>query len=193
MGEPEPESPWPKSDFKKDMSGEMAASYDPEVVEECWGEFWEKEGLMGADAETVLNDKSGTEKFVMVIPPPNVTGSLHLGHALTTAIEDCLTRWHRMLGHHTLWVPGTDHAGIATQSVVEKMIMKDEGKNRHDYGRDGFIKKVWEWKEEYGNRITMQLRRLGGSVDWNREAFTMDANLSKAVQEFFVLKHREGM
>jgi valyl-tRNA synthetase len=112
-------------------------------------------------------------RFVMVIPPPNVTGSLHLGHALTNSIQDALVRYHRMSGRRVLWVPGTDHAGIATQSVVEKRL-KLEGKTRHDLGREAFVQRVWAWKQEYGNRILMQLRRLGSSLDWSREVFTLD-------------------
>merc|ERR1711871_1467620 len=108
------------------------------------------------------------KRFIMVIPPPNVTGSLHLGHTLTTAIEDALTRWHRMRGDVTLWVPGCDHAGIATQSVVEKRLLKEEKKTRHDLGRENFLKRVWEWKEKNGDRIFTQLRRIAASVDWSR-------------------------
>lgn len=111
--------------------------------------------------------------FVIVIPPPNVTGSLHLGHALTNSIQDALVRYHRMSGRRVLWVPGTDHAGIATQSVVEKRL-KNEGKTRHDLGREAFVQRVWAWKQEYGNRILQQLRRLGSSLDWSREVFTLD-------------------
>ena len=128
----------------------------------------------------------------MVIPPPNVTGTLHLGHALTNAIEDSIVRWKRMSGCETLWVPGVDHAGIATQVVVEKQLMKDEGKTRHDLGRDAFVDKVWEWKRNYANTITHQLRRLGTSVDWSREAFTMDDNLTAAVKEAFIRLYEKG-
>lgn len=110
----------------------------------------------------------------MVIPPPNVTGALHIGHALTNSVEDFLARWHRMHGARVLWVPGTDHAGIATQSVVERKLLENEGKTKHDLGREAFVKTVWEWKEKYGGQICGQLRRLGSSVDWSREAFTMD-------------------
>jgi len=140
-----------------------------------------------------LGKKPDDDKFVMVIPPPNVTGSLHLGHALTAAVEDTLTRWHRMLGHATLYVPGTDHAGIATQSVVEKMLMKESNMNRHDLGREKFIEKVWEWKKDYGNKITTQLRSLGSSVDWSRERFTMDDMCSRAVVEAFNQFHEKGL
>lgn len=122
----------------------------------------------------------------MMIPPPNVTGCLHIGHALTNSIEDCLARWHRMVGHEVLWLPGTDHAGIATQVAVEKRLMKTENKSRHDVGREEFLKRVWDWKSQFGGTICNQLRRLGVSVDWSREAFTMDERCSAAVQEAFV-------
>lgn len=128
----------------------------------------------------------------MVIPPPNVTGSLHLGHALTNAIEDSLTRYNRMKGLTTLWVPGCDHAGIATQVVVEKRLMRDEGKTRHDLGREKFIEKVWEWKNKSGDRIYNQLKRIGSSYDWTRVAFTMDPKLCTAVTEAFVRLHEMG-
>lgn len=131
-------------------------------------------------------------KFVMVIPPPNVTGALHLGHALTCAIEDCITRWHRMNGVTTLWIPGCDHAGIATQVVVEKKLWREEKKTRHDYGREKFIEKIWQWRNDKGDHIYEQFRRLGISVDWSRVFFTMDPNLSKAVTEAFVRLHEDG-
>ncbi|XP_020300510.1 valine--tRNA ligase isoform X2 [Pseudomyrmex gracilis] len=132
-------------------------------------------------------------KFVMVIPPPNVTGFLHLGHALTNAVEDAITRWNRMKGRTTLWNPGCDHAGIATQVVVEKKLWKEEKKSRHDIGREEFIKKIWQWKHEKGDRIYLQLRKLGGSFDWSRACFTMDPKLCKAVTEAFVRLHDEGI
>mmetsp|Transcript_23836 Transcript_23836/g.36767 ORF Transcript_23836/g.36767 Transcript_23836/m.36767 type:complete len:705 (+) Transcript_23836:54-2168(+) len=176
---------------KKDMSGPMNEAYYPSHVEEGWQSWWEESGFYKPpEPSTVAPDAS---KFTMVIPPPNVTGSLHLGHALTAAVEDTLTRWHRMRGDVTLYVPGTDHAGIATQSVVEKMLMKESGVTRHELGRDAFIKKVWEWKEEYGGRITHQLRSLGSSVDWSRERFTMDELCSKAVVEAFNRFHEDGL
>ena len=140
-------------------------------------------------AEAVSPD----DRFVMMIPPPNVTGRLHIGHALTCSIEDTLTRYHRMCGRPTMWLPGTDHAGIATQAVVERKLMKNEGLSRHDLGREKFLQKVWEWKEDHGNTITSQLRHLGASVDWSREAFTMDSNLSVAVKEAFVRMHKKGL
>uniref|UniRef100_A0A7S1UBH3 valine--tRNA ligase n=1 Tax=Phaeomonas parva TaxID=124430 RepID=A0A7S1UBH3_9STRA len=177
---------------KKDMGTEMLPGYQPLAVEAAWQDWWEASGYYSADpadAEGVPDER----KFIMVIPPPNVTGSLHLGHALTAAIQDSLTRWHRMRGDVTLYIPGTDHAGIATQSVVEKKLMKEQGITRHDLGREEFLRRVWAWKEEYGNRITTQLRFLGSSVDWSREAFTMDANLSRAVTEAFVSFHESGI
>lgn len=128
----------------------------------------------------------------MVIPPPNVTGSLHLGHAITVSIEDCVTRWHRMNGRTTIWVPGCDHAGIATQVVVEKKLWREEKKTRHDLGREKFVEKIWEWKNEKGSRIYEQFRRMGVSVDWSRTYFTMDSNLTRAVTESFVRMHEDG-
>jgi valyl-tRNA synthetase len=185
-------NPTPKGE-KKDMSKiPFADAYYPTAVEAGWQDWWEAAGFYSGDPAKALG-RPEDERFIMVIPPPNVTGSLHLGHALTAAVEDTLTRWHRMKGHATLYVPGTDHAGIATQSVVEKMLMKNENKTRHDLGREEFVKKVWEWKGEYGTRITNQLRRLGSSVDWTRERFTMDDMLSKAVVEAFNQFYEKGL
>lgn len=190
----EPEQIWvdntPFGD-KKNIE-EFPTSYQPKYVESAWQAWWEKEGYYTPDLEKALKTLPA-DKFVMVIPPPNVTGSLHLGHALTTAVEDTLTRYHRMKGKIVLWVPGTDHAGIATQSIVEKRLKKDEGLTRHDLGREEFIKRVWQWKEMYGSKITNQIRCLGASVDWTRESFTMDANLSRAVTEAFCRFHEKGL
>jgi len=183
----------PKGEKKDLSSSEMESAYHPSAVEAAWQDWWEKKGYYSCDPEDAMGKKPDADKFVMVIPPPNVTGSLHLGHALTAAVEDTLTRWHRMSGHATLYVPGTDHAGIATQSVVEKMLMKESGQNRHDLGREKFTEKVWEWKEEYGNRITKQLRSLGSSVDWSRERFTMDEMCNKAVIEAFNQLHEKNL
>lgn len=138
---------------------------------------------------TEVNPKG---KFVMVIPPPNVTGSLHLGHAITTSIEDCVTRWHRMNGRTSLWAPGCDHAGIATQVVVEKKVWREQKKTRHDLGREKFVDEIWKWKNEKGDRIYEQFRRMGASVDWTRSYFTMNPNFSKAVIEAFVRMHEDG-
>ncbi len=177
---------------KKKLDGVFPPTYQPKYVESAWQSWWEKEGYYRPDMEQAAK-VSQDEKFVMVIPPPNVTGSLHLGHALTNAVEDTLTRWHRMNGKVALWVPGTDHAGIATQSVVEKRLKKEENLSRHDLGREAFIKRVWEWKETYGNKITGQIRSLGASCDWERESFTMDSNLSTAVTEAFCRFHEDGL
>jgi len=176
---------------KKNLSEPMSATYDPLAVESAWNAWWEKQGYYTPDVEkakTMPQDK----KFVMVIPPPNVTGSLHVGHALTAAIEDSLTRWHRMQGHATLWVPGVDHAGIATQSVVERLMYKNENKTRHDLGREKFLERVWGWKHEYGDRICKQFRLLGVSVDWTRLRFTMDDMCNDAVKASFVKFFDEG-
>ena len=127
-----------------------------------------------------------------MIPPPNVTGSLHIGHALNSTLQDILVRWMRMSGRNTLWVPGTDHAGIATQNVVERQLAK-ENIDRHALGREKFVEKVWEWKKEYGGRIINQLKRMGASCDWERERFTMDEGLSRAVREVFVTLYEEGL
>jgi len=151
---------------------EMPDAYHPSYVESSWQKWWEESGFYSCDPVEAAKRKKD-DKFVMVIPPPNVTGSLHLGHALTAAVEDTLVRWHRMCGHSTMYVPGTDHAGIATQSVVEKKLKKEKDITRHDLGREKFVEKVWEWKTEYGNKITNQLRYLGSSVDWSRERFTV--------------------
>ncbi|CDJ59364.1 hypothetical protein, conserved [Eimeria maxima] len=137
-------------------------------------------------AATAAINATENNKFIMVIPPPNVTGSLHIGHALTVAIEDALTRWNRMRGKIVLWVPGVDHAGIATQSVVERMLMKEEKKNKYDLGREKFIDKVWQWKHKYGNTIVDQIRRVGSSVSWDYFSFTLDDKLSVAVVEAFI-------
>jgi valyl-tRNA synthetase len=156
-----------------DMSEEMAANYNPRAVEAAWYEWWLKEGFF--KPELTADGKPKPEGlFVVPAPPPNVTGSLHIGHALTVAIQDALVRWNRMLGKTVLFNPGTDHAGISCQSVVEKKLWKDEKLTRHDLGREAFVSKVWEWKQKYGDRIYEQFYRLGSSYDWDRAAFTMD-------------------
>uniref|UniRef100_A0A8C5HE09 valine--tRNA ligase n=1 Tax=Gouania willdenowi TaxID=441366 RepID=A0A8C5HE09_GOUWI len=165
-------------------------SYSPQYVEAAWYSWWEKQGFFKPENISEENPKG---VFMMCIPPPNVTGSLHLGHALTNAIQDTLTRWHRMRGETTLWNPGCDHAGIATQVVVEKKLMRERGLSRHDLGRDSFIQEIWKWKNEKGDRIYHQLRKLGSSLDWDRACFTMDDKLSYAVQEAFIRLHEEGV
>ncbi|MEH6642267.1 valine--tRNA ligase [Vreelandella glaciei] len=163
----------------------MEKTYQPEQIETRWYERWEADNRFAPSGQGA--------PFSIMIPPPNVTGSLHMGHAFQDTIMDTLTRWKRMQGNNTLWQVGTDHAGIATQMLVERKIAAEEGKTRHDLGRDAFIDKVWEWKEESGGHITRQLRRMGASVDWSRERFTMDDGFYKAVQEVFVRLHEEKL
>lgn len=164
----------------------MAKGYEPEEVEDKWYKYWVDEGLFTAE---VPSDK---EPFCIVIPPPNVTGSLHMGHALNNTLQDILCRYKRMKGFNVLWQPGTDHAGIATQNVVEKDLMKKDS-SRHSVGREKFIDLVWEWREKYGGIIINQLKKLGSSCDWTRERFTMDEGLSRAVKEVFVRLYEEGL
>ncbi|XP_021752900.1 valine--tRNA ligase, mitochondrial 1-like [Chenopodium quinoa] len=172
---------------KKQLSSLMAKQYSPAVVEKSWYDWWENSGFFVAESN------SSKPPFVIVLPPPNVTGALHIGHALTGAIEDTIIRWRRMSGYNTLWVPGMDHAGIATQVVVEKKIMRERKLTRHDLGREEFVSQVWNWKNEYGGKILKQQRRLGASMDWSRECFTMDEKRSKAVTEAFVRLYNEGL
>lgn len=160
--------------------------YDPQSTEHKWYTYWEQKGLFHAEVDV---DK---QPFSIVIPPPNVTGQLHMGHALDETLQDILIRWRRMQGYNTLWMPGTDHAGIATQIKVEEVLAKD-GVSRYDLGREKFIDKVWEWKHQYGNRILTQLKSLGSSCDWQRERFTMDEGCSKAVREVFVTLYEKGL
>ena len=161
--------------------------YDPASVEKKWYEYWEKNGYFHAEVE---KDK---EAFSIVIPPPNITGQLHMGHALDNTLQDILIRWHRMLGHNTLWMPGYDHAGLATQIKVEEVLKKEEGKTRYDLGREEFLKRVWAWKEQYGDHIINQLKCLGVSCDWERKRFTMDEGCSEAVREVFVSLYEKGL
>ncbi|RPB27171.1 mitochondrial and cytoplasmic valyl-tRNA synthetase [Terfezia boudieri ATCC MYA-4762] len=167
-------------------------AYNPTAVESSWYSWWEKEGFFEPEFGPDGNPKP-EGLFVIPAPPPNVTGALHIGHALTIAIQDTMIRWNRMLGKTVLFVPGFDHAGISTQSVVEKMLWKKERKTRHDLGREKFTELVWEWKEEYHMRIKNQLKKMGASYDWSREAFTMDEARSKAVIEAFVRLHEDGI
>ncbi|CAD5123228.1 DgyrCDS11590 [Dimorphilus gyrociliatus] len=177
---------------KKDTQRPLPDSYNPTYVEAAWNAWWEKEGFFKPEYKTSsLREPNPKGKFMMVIPPPNVTGSLHLGHALTTAVEDCITRWHRMNGKTVLWNPGCDHAGIATQVVVEKKLMREQGLSRHDVGREKFIDEVWKWKNQKGDQIYEQLRKLGGSYDWDRACFTMDEKLYRAVREAFIRLHEK--
>src|SRR5271168_4613877 len=158
-----------------------AAELEPALYE-----GWEREGAFACDPN------SNAEPFTIMIPPPNVTGSLHMGHALTFTVQDTLVRYRRMTGRDVLWQPGTDHAGIATQMVVERLLAS-EGIDRRDLGREKSVERVWQWKAESGGTITRQLRRLGASLDWPRERFTMDDGLSAAVKETFVTLYKEGL
>jgi len=163
----------------------MEKTYDPHAIEQNWYQHWEKQGYFAPST-------SADNSYCIMIPPPNVTGSLHMGHGFNNAIMDTLIRYHRMSGDKTLWQPGSDHAGIATQMVVERQ-MEAEGLSRHDLGRDKFIERIWQWKQKSGGHITSQLRRLGSSLDWQHERFTMDDGLSEAVQEVFVRLYEEGL
>ncbi len=164
----------------------MDKHFDPQAIEAKWYEFWEKTGQFSGNAS------ADGEPYCIVIPPPNVTGILHMGHALNNTIQDVLVRWRRMQGRNVLWVPGTDHAGIATQNVVEKAL-RNEGKSRRDLGREAFVERVWEWRAKYGGTIVNQLRSLGCSCDWTRERFTMDEGLSRAVAEVFCRLYKEDL
>ena len=167
-----------------DSAQNISTTYDPTEIEKKWYQTWEERGY--------FKPSEKGESFCIMIPPPNVTGNLHMGHGFNNAIMDALTRYNRMSGKNTLWQPGTDHAGIATQMVVERQLGA-QGVSRHDLGREKFIEKVWEWKEQSGGNITNQIRRLGSSVDWSRERFTMDEGLSNAVKEVFVKLHEDGL
>lgn len=166
---------------------QMADRFDPSAVEQALYKHWEEQGYFKP------NENPNAPSYCIAIPPPNVTGSLHMGHAFQQTLMDTLIRFHRMEGDNTLWQAGTDHAGIATQMVVERKIAAEEGKTRHDYGREAFIEKIWDWKAYSGGTISQQMRRLGNSIDWERERFTMDDGLSDAVKEVFVRLHEEGL
>ncbi len=168
------------------MGTELPKTFDPQKIEQQWYPYWEQQKLFRAEPE------KGGIPYSIVIPPPNVTGSLHMGHALNNTLQDICVRYKRMDGFNVLWMPGTDHAGIATQNVVEKQLAR-EGLTRHQLGREEFIKRVWKWKEIYGGQIIHQLKRLGASCDWSRERFTMDEGLSRAVREVFVRLYKEGL
>src|SRR5919204_6995762 len=164
----------------------MDTRYDPHGVEERWQRTWEEEGLYRAGAAA-----RRPETYVICVPPPNVTGELHLGHALNGAIQDALIRFHRMCGYDTLWQPGYDHAGISTQNVVEKQLVA-EGTSRQEIGREAFVERTWRWLEETGRTILFQFRRLGASLDYERERFTMDDDYVRAVMTFFVRLWERG-
>jgi len=170
----------------------LAKSFEPAPIEQHWGPWWEQHGVGQAGFRGTGEAKAGAPSFAIQLPPPNVTGTLHMGHAFNQTIMDSLTRYHRMMGANTAWIPGTDHAGIATQIVVERQL-QEQGQSRHELGREAFVQKVWQWKEKSGNTITTQMRRMGDTVDWSREYFTMDDTLSPVVTETFVRLYEQGL
>ncbi|MFY9438783.1 MAG: class I tRNA ligase family protein, partial [Burkholderiaceae bacterium] len=176
----------------------LSKSFEPAVTEAQWGPTWEERQYGAAGHRGTGHAADDAPSFAIQLPPPNVTGTLHMGHAFNQTIMDSLTRYHRMRGFNTVWVPGTDHAGIATQIVVERQLA-GEGISRHDMGptpevaRKNFVARVWEWKHESGGTITNQMRRMGDSVDWSREYFTMDETLSPVVAETFVRLYEQGL
>ena len=161
------------------MSKELAKAYEPHEVEDRIYQFWVENGYFHAEPDPKK------KPYTIVIPPPNITGQLHMGHALDETLQDILIRWRRMQGYSALWLPGTDHASIATEAKIVEA-MKAEGLTKEDLGREGFLKRAWEWKEKYGGTIVSQLKKLGSSCDWDRERFTLDEGCSKAVREVFV-------
>ncbi|MGB4433688.1 MAG: class I tRNA ligase family protein, partial [Bacillota bacterium] len=164
----------------------MPKAYDPKTYEQKWYSFWMENNLFRAEVTP------GKPRFSIVMPPPNITGELHMGHALDTVLQDIYVRYNRMLGKETLWLPGTDHASIATHARIEEMLAK-EGTSRWELGREKFLERAWEWKEKYGHIITDQLKVLGASCDWSRERFTMDEGCSRAVTEAFVRLYEKGL
>ena len=168
------------------MGKQLDKTYEPKSVESRLYDFWQKNGYFHAEP-----DKS-KKPYTIVMPPPNITGQLHMGHALDNTLQDILTRFRRMQGYCTLWLPGTDHASIATEAKIVAA-MAEEGVTKDDLGRDGFLERAWEWKKVYGGRITEQLRKMGSSCDWSRERFTMDEGCSKAVKEVFVNLYNKGL
>src|SRR5438067_1574219 len=168
------------------MATELPKQFDPREAQKRWLEFWDQRGYFHSRSDPAR------KPFCIVIPPPNVTGALHMGHALNNIPQDVLIRWRRMQGYNTLWMPGTDHAGIATQAVVERRVKEEEGKSRRDLGRDELVKRIWAWKDQYEKRILGQLRQLGSSADWERTRFTLDDVCSKAVRETFFKMFQDG-
>src|SRR3954467_832474 len=170
----------------------LPSQYDHEGAQQRWYKFWEERGYFHAEVGAKKADGTLKEPFCIVIPPPNVTGALHLGHALNNTLQDILIRMKRMQGFNTLWMPGTDHAGIATQAVVERRLFEEEKLTRHDLGREGLVKRIWEWKDKYEARILGQLRQLGCSCDWQRTRFTLDDQCARAVREWFFRLFKDG-
>ncbi|HWG20281.1 MAG TPA: valine--tRNA ligase [Terracidiphilus sp.] len=174
------------------MPHDLPKAYDPTAIEDHWAEYWVRENLFAQPTPTGDLDKARAQQFSILLPPPNVTGNLHMGHMFEHTESDILIRWHRMRGNRVLWIPGTDHAGIATQMLVERQIVS-EGATRQQMGREAFVERVWKWREHYGGNILNQMKRLGASVDWSREYFTMNERLSVAVREAFVKLYEQGL
>ena len=168
------------------MKKELTKVYDPKEVEDKIYKFWMDNNCFRAEVD------SKKKPYTIVIPPPNITGQLHMGHALDETLQDILIRWKRMSGYSALWLPGTDHAAIATEAKIVEA-MRKEGITKEDLGREGFMERAWKWKEQYGGRIVEQLKKLGSSCDWSRERFTMDEGCSKAVKEVFVKYYEKGL
>ena len=176
----------PKKEKENNMSKELAKTYDPHGIEEKLYQKWLEKKYFHAEVD------HSKKPFTIVMPPPNITGQLHMGHALDNTMQDILIRFKRMQGYNALWQPGTDHASIATEvKIIEKM--KEEGIDKEDLGREGFLERAWDWKREYGGRIIEQLKKLGSSCDWDRERFTMDEGCNKAVEEVFVRLYDKGL
>src|SRR3954468_23721685 len=169
------------------MPAELPKQYDAQDAQKRWLHFWDEHGYFHSHPDP------SRQPFSIVIPPPNVTGALHLGHALNNTLQDVLIRWKRMQGYNALWVPGTDHAGIATQAVVERRLRDAEGKTRHELGREELVKRIWAWKDQYEARILGQLRQLGASCDWTRTRFTLDPICTRAVRHTFFEMFRDGL
>src|ERR1700731_393474 len=177
------------------MPHDLPKAYDPTAIEAHWAEYWGRENLFAQPVVTSAAKEEGADgslQFSILLPPPNVTGRLHMGHMLNQTEMDILTRWRRMSGRRALWLPGTDHAGIATQMMVERQLTA-EGASRQQLGREAFVERVWCWRKLYGGAILDQMKRLGASVDWSREYFTMDDRLSIAVKEAFVRLHEQWL
>src|SRR5436309_2745827 len=168
------------------MVTELAKQYDPKDAQQRWLSFWDEHGYFHSRPDP------GRKPFTIVIPPPNVTGALHMGHALNNTLQDVLIRWRRMQGYNALWMPGTDHAGIATQAMVEKRVREEEGKSRRDLGREELVKRIWQWKDQYEARILNQLKQLGASCDWARTRFTLDEVCARAVRVTFFKMFKDG-
>ncbi|HMO35696.1 MAG TPA: class I tRNA ligase family protein, partial [Gemmatales bacterium] len=163
------------------MPAALSSKYEPATAQEWCLKFWNEKGYFHSDP--ARGQRAGKKPFTIVIPPPNVTGALHMGHALDNTLQDVLIRWRRMQGYEACWIPGTDHAGIATQAVVEKRLLETEKKTRHDVGREGLVERIWRWKDQYEARILGQLKQLGCSSDWKRTRFPLDEICSKAVRQ----------